>query len=92
MQWRDVRKLHPDQWLVIEALEAHSEDGHRVLDQIAVLEVCADGAAAHRRYRELHRAEQNRELYFAHTQNAELQIDERPWVGVRWTDAAHPPG
>ena len=90
MKWREVRKVHPDQWLVIEALEAHSDGGHRVLDQIAVVELCADGATAHRRYRELHRARQDRELYFAHTQNAELQIDERAWVGVRWSDEARP--
>jgi hypothetical protein len=78
--------------LIIEAVAAHSESGHRVLDDIAVVEVCADGATAHRRYRELHRAEQDRELYFAHTQNQELRIDERAWVGVRWNDEARPPG
>jgi hypothetical protein len=25
MRWQEVRAAHPDQWLVIEALEAHSE-------------------------------------------------------------------
>ena len=92
MRWADVRKIHPDRWLVIEALKAHSEGGRRVLDEIAVVEVCADGAAVYQRYRELHRAQRERELYFAHTQNAELEIEERPWVGLRWIDEARSPG
>ncbi|MEO6951366.1 MAG: hypothetical protein ABI321_06095 [Polyangia bacterium] len=90
MEWRDIRNLHPDRWLVLEALEAHSEGGHRVLDQLAIVEVCSDGATAHKRYRELHHAQHERELYFAHTQNVDLLIDERPWVGVRWNDEARP--
>jgi len=60
--------------------------GHR----LTIVEVCTDGAAAFRRYRELHAAHPEREFYFAHTANTELEIDERPWVGVRWMDAARP--
>jgi hypothetical protein len=91
MRWDDVRAAYPDKWLVIEALEARSEGQKRLLDRLAVVEVCGDGAAAHRRYRELHASHPERELYFVHTGNAELDIDERPWVGVRWSDAARPP-
>jgi hypothetical protein len=38
MRWADVRSAHPDQWLVIEALEAHTENRRRVFDRIAVIE------------------------------------------------------
>ena len=88
VRWTDARKQHPNTWLVIEALDAHSEEHRRAVDRLTVVEVCADGAAAFRRYRELHAAHPDREFYFAHTANAELEIDERPWVGVRWRDAA----
>ncbi len=37
MRWPEVRASHPEQWLVIEALEAHSEDDHRIFDRIAVI-------------------------------------------------------
>ena len=90
MRWEDARKQHPEKWLVIEALDAHSEGHQRVIDQLTIVEVCADGAAAFRRYRELHAEHPDRELYFAHTANSELEIDERPWVGFRWSDAARP--
>lgn len=90
MRWDEVRSAHPGQWLVIEAVDAHSENQKRRVDRIAIVEVCSDGSAAHRRYRELHAAHPERELYFVHTGNTELDIDERPWVGIRWSDAARP--
>jgi hypothetical protein len=89
MCWADVCATHPDQWLLIEALEAHTEDHKRVIDYMAVVEVCADGATALRRYQELHRSHPGRELYFVHTGNAELTIEERPWTGIRRNDASH---
>lgn len=91
MRWDDVRAKYPGEWLVIEALDAHSEDQRRLIDRIAVVEVCSDGATAQRRYRQLHAAHPERELYFVHTGNEELEIDERPWVGIRWNDAARSP-
>ena len=37
MRWSDVRKACPDQWLVIEALEAHTTpDNQRILEHIAI--------------------------------------------------------
>lgn len=44
MRWADVRVVHPEQWLVIEALDAHSENDRRIVDLIAVADICPDGA------------------------------------------------
>jgi len=89
MRWAEVRASYPDQWLIIEALEAHTEEHRRVFDRIAVVETCADGATALRRYRELRQEHAGRELCFVHTAMAELEIEERPWVGIRKNDASH---
>ena len=67
MRWSDVRKAYPDRWLVVEALEAHSEENHRFLDRIAVIETCTDGAATMQCYNQLHRQHPQREFYFVHT-------------------------
>ena len=83
MRWAEIRQQYPDQWLVIDALEAHTEGEHRKLDQMTVVEVCPDGAAAYRRYRELHREHPQREFYFVHTAREELDIRERQWLGLR---------
>lgn len=87
MRWREIREAHPDHWLVIEALEAHTDGARRLLDRIAVVERCADGQSAFQRYREMHRAWPERELYFVHTAREELEIQERRWFGIRLGDA-----
>jgi len=89
MRWPEIRATHPDQWLVVEAIEAHTtEDNRRHLDRLAVLERCPDGKAAMDRYRNLHREFPARELYFVHTSREELDIEERRWLGIRGVHAA----
>ena len=87
MRWSDVRTAFPDRWLVVEALEARSERGHRILARLAVVAMCEDGGAAFARYRELHRQQPQRELYFVHTSNLDLDIEERTWIGIRTSHA-----
>lgn len=83
MQWQEVRAQYPEQWLIIEALEAHTEAQNRWLDQIAVLESCVDGGTAHRRYRALHQQYPQREFYFIHTSRETPDIRVREWLGIR---------
>ena len=83
MNWPQVRKAYPDQWLVIEALEAHTEDNQRLLDRIAVLDICVDGASAFHSYQRLHEEHPFRECYFVHTGRENLDIRVRHWVGIR---------
>ena len=93
MQWPEIRKVYPDQWLVIEALEAHTTpDRHRVLDRLAVVERCLDGAAAFQSYRRLHHQYPQREFDPVHTSREELKIEERRWVGIRRVHATAAPG
>lgn len=84
MQWFEVRKAYPNQWLIIEALQAHTSPEHRrLLDKIAVIEKCADGKVAMKSYRQLHKQHPTREFYFAHTSREALDIRERQWLGIR---------
>jgi hypothetical protein len=84
MRWIDVRNSYPNQWLVIEALQAHSDENQqRLLDKIAVVETCADGNAALQSYRKLHQQYPEREYYYVHTSREILDIRERQWLGIR---------
>jgi hypothetical protein len=84
MQWQDVKQVYPEQWLIIEALQAHTEaDAHRHLDEMAVIEPCVDAKTAMQKYRSLHNQYPEREFYFVHTSRAELDIIERQWLGIR---------
>lgn len=88
MQWQEVRFAYPDQWLIVEALAAHTEaDSHRHLDKLAVIEPCADAKAAMQQYRSLHHQYPEREFYFVHTSRTELEILERQWLGIRKNNA-----
>ena len=78
MFWAEIRQAYPNQWLIIEALEAHTTpDKQRHLDCLAVIDTCPDGSATLQRYRHLHQQYPLREFYFVHTSRAELDIRER---------------
>ncbi len=89
MRWDEIRTKYPDQWLLIEALEAHTTpDRQRHLDRIIVIEPCADGMAAMNTYRKYHQSYPLREFYFVHTSREELDIREQQWAGIRHSYAA----
>ena len=88
MLWSEIRKAYHNQWLIIEALEAHTGSGNlRQLDRLAVVERCSDGSMAMQRYRCLHRQYPHREFYFVHTSRVELAIIEQQWLGIRRSNA-----
>ena len=83
MTWIDVRRHYPHQWLLVEALQAHSKAGKRHLDELAVVDVFSDGETALRAYLRLHRDAPTRELYVVHSDREELEITERALLGLR---------
>ncbi len=83
MKWSEIRRHYPEQWLLIEAIEAHSEADQRLLDDIAVVATFPDSGVAMKRYTTLHHEAPQRELYVCHTTREELGIQERRWLGIR---------
>ena len=85
MTWSDIRRHYPHQWLLVEALQARSEMGKRLLEKLAVVDVFPEGETALRAYLSLHRDAPERELYVLHSDREELEITERTWLGLRTT-------
>lgn len=83
MRWEEIRQHYPDQWLMVEAIKAHSEDDRRVLEQLAVVGAFVDSATALQNYALLHKEAPQRELYVLHTSREEPDIRERHWLGIR---------
>ena len=83
MQWQDIRDHYPQQWLLIEAIKAHSEANKRILEQLAVLGAFPDSVAAMKEYSQLHREAPEREMYVFHTSRASLDVTEHHWLGIR---------
>lgn len=83
MQWEDIRQHYPQQWLLVEAIRAHSEGNQRILDQLAVVGAFPDSVTAMRSYTQLHHEAPARELYVFHAGREALDITERRWLGIR---------
>jgi hypothetical protein len=83
MQWQDLQQHYPQQWVLIEAIKAHSQADKRIIEQLALLGAFPDSTSAIQSYLRLHREAPERELYVFHTGRETLDITERRWLGIR---------
>lgn len=85
MQWTEIRDRYPQQWLLLEAIQAHSEASKRIVEQLSVVGSFPDSTTALQNYLQLHRQAPQRELYVFHSSRESLEIPERRWLGIRGT-------
>jgi hypothetical protein len=77
MRWKEVREQYPNEWVVCEALQSHSEDGFCFIEEVAVIDRFEDSRVAMKRYYELHQDKPLREYGFFHTSRETLQLREK---------------
>jgi len=82
MRWEEVRERFPDEWVVLEAIKAHSAEGNRYIEEVVIVDTFEDPTSAMRRYNELHKQDPYREYCFFHTSRSQLVARER-YVGLR---------
>lgn len=83
MKWTDVRKIYKDTWVLFEALEAYSENGKRIIDDLAIINSFNNGQEALKDYAKRHKQDKGKEMYVYHTKHENLNIEQRAWIGVR---------
>jgi hypothetical protein len=84
MKWEDVRQAFPDQWVLIEAIHAFTnEKSERILEEVAPIKMFDNSSEAMKSYKLFHREDPSREMYVLHTSREEPNIIEKKWVGVR---------
>lgn len=83
MKWSEAIEIYQDKWLLFEAMEAYSKDGKRIIKDISVINVFDDGRDALKEYSDKHKKDKSREMYVYHTNNKDLIVEERNWIGVR---------
>ncbi|RLC89846.1 MAG: hypothetical protein DRI37_03065, partial [Chloroflexi bacterium] len=66
MKWHEIRTHYPQQWLLLEAIKAHSEANKRILEQLAIVGTFSDSSTALKSYQQLHHEAPERELYVFH--------------------------
>lgn len=77
MKWVEARKIYVNKWILLEAIEAHSQDGKRIVDELFVIKAYEQGKEALKEYAEKHKKEKSREMYVYNTKNIDLLIEER---------------
>lgn len=84
MKWEDVRQAFPNQWVLIEAIQAYTNDeSERVLEEISLLKKFPTSKEVMDAYQKIHQEHPRKELYVLHTSRKEPNIIEKKWVGVR---------
>jgi hypothetical protein len=84
MKWEDVRQAFPDQWVLIEAIHAFTnEKSERILEEVAPIKMFDNSSEAMKSYKLFHMEDPSREMYVLHTSREEPNIIEKKWVGVR---------
>lgn len=83
MQWQRIQEIHPSQWVLIEAITAHTDGVRRIVEDLTVIGLFSDSRTALNSYVDLHERMPQRELYVAHTDCATLEIRQLRWLGIR---------
>jgi hypothetical protein len=75
MTWQELRIQYPQCWVLVEALDAFTQDGQRVIPSLKFLgDYGADWNQAWEAYKRLHHADKFREYYVLHTERETLDI------------------
>jgi hypothetical protein len=75
MIWEDIRQQYPDRWVIVEALNAFTQDGQRIIPELRLVNAFgSDWREAWESYKQIHHADKNREYYPLHTKRKVLEI------------------
>ncbi|WP_338552470.1 hypothetical protein [Paenibacillus sp. KS-LC4] len=74
MRWGEVQEKFLEEWVVFEAVSAHSEDGFRFIESVSVIDRYEDSLKAMKRYKQLHKDQPGKEIYFLHTSRPDLKM------------------
>lgn len=72
MQWQEVRNIYPDQYVLLEILNSHTENSMQYVDEVALIKAIQDPDEA---TKELLKCRDNNIVY--HTGQEEIAIELR---------------
>ncbi|WP_239712281.1 hypothetical protein [Paenibacillus sp. 19GGS1-52] len=80
MQWEEVRRTYPDQYVKLQILAAHTEGNTKFIDEVTLIRAIQDPKEA---TKELLQSKDG--VIVSHTANDELKIEIRTLRGLRET-------
>ncbi|ETT79616.1 hypothetical protein C173_00617 [Paenibacillus sp. FSL R7-277] len=78
MQWEEVRRIYPNQYVKLQILAAHIEGNTKYIDDVALIRAIQDPQEA---TKELLRCKDG--VIVSHTENEELEVEIRTLRGLR---------
>lgn len=78
MQWEEVRKIYPDQYVKLQILASRTEGNTKYVDEVALIKAIQDPKEA---TQELLRSKDG--VIVSHTSNEELKVELRALRGLR---------
>lgn len=83
MEWLKVKGKYKETWLVVEADQAQSLNGKRLVSSVKVLADYKNSEDAYRKYQNIHKQDPKKEVYVVYSDWNELSFDELSWQGLR---------
>lgn len=78
MQWEEVRKIYPDQYVKLQILASHTVGNTKLVDEVALIRAIQDPKEA---TQELLQSQNG--VIVSHTGNEELKVEIRMLRGLR---------
>jgi hypothetical protein len=82
MKWSAVRKQYPNQFVLVEAISAYSQNGKSIIKEMAVIDRYYSVSDAWNGYKQ-HKAFPEKELYIFHTSKEQIEVEEQYFIEIR---------
>lgn len=78
MRWEEVRKIYPNQYVLVKILNSYTVDNKEIIDDVAIIRGITDPKEA---THELMKSKADTLVY--HTKNTKIEIEIRQYPGFR---------
>lgn len=83
MKWEEVRKAFPEQWVLIETIQTHTnEQSERILEEVVPLKKFSNSPETMSIYEAIHRGYPGRKLFVLQTGRKKPDIIEKKIISV----------
>ncbi len=83
MKWSELRKQYPNQFVLVEAISACSQNGKRIIKEMAVIDRYHSVSDAWNGYKQQYKTFPEKELYIFHTSKEQIEVEEQYFIGIR---------
>lgn len=83
MKWAQIRGQYPEQWVLVEAINAYPKNSFRYIEDLSIISNFTDSTFAWKEYKKLYLDNLSREYYIFHTNHKTIEVEEQRFIGVR---------